>query len=95
MLFCISAWICSPKATTSRCGTPYYDLEYSQGRFKPSDEAAQNSFGYAANSSLITQQCDGFEHGENLFPGALGAAPAVAHPAVAVCPLHSPRLSCF
>lgn len=66
-----------------------------QHRTALEDDRTKQSHVYALHSSLITQQRDGFEHGENLFPGALGAAPAVAHPAVAMCPLHSPGLSCF
>lgn len=53
MLYCISARICfPPKAMTSRCGTLYYALEYSQGRLKPSDEAAQSSFGRPHNKAF-------------------------------------------
>lgn len=66
-----------------------------QHRAALEDHITKQSHINAASGSLITQQCDGFEHGENLFPGALGAAPAVAHPAVTVCPPHLPSLSCF
>lgn len=87
---------------TSLCGTVIYNIPKADlnSQMKLHKEAFEDNIKYCSqmyveNSSLITQQWDGFERGENLFPGALGATLAVAQLAVTLCPLHLPSLSCF